>query len=76
MRPDIKVDLKERIEEVKAHCEREIARITEEAEREDKNRANFTTADDLHNLYCNLQNAGFDAQQAWELIKIMVSKAM
>lgn len=74
MKPDIKADLKARIESAKAYCDSEIARMTEEAERADKNENVRTAARDLRDLYLNFINEGFTEQQAWELIKILVAK--
>ena len=74
MRKDIESRLTSQIENAKAYCNDEIARMTEEAKREDKHARFCEVADDLYALYTQYICVGFTHEQAWELIKISVAK--
>ena len=75
MRREIEANLKADIERAKANYENEIAMMTEQAEKFEKDRLFYKGADDLYCLYRNYIDVGFTDEQAWELIKILVSKA-
>lgn len=74
MRREIEANLKADIERAKANYENEIAMMTEQAEKFEKDRLFYKAADDLYCLYRNYIDVGFTDEQAWELIKILVSK--
>ena len=74
MRKDIATNLASQIKSAKAFCESEIARMTEEAEQNDKSETYRVAAHDLHELYNNFIYEGFTEEQAWELVKIVTAK--
>ena len=76
MREDIKANLASQIEAAKVFCDSEIARMKEEAKREDKLASFQTSAIDLRTLYEKFIDVGFTPEQAWELIKIIVIKGV
>jgi hypothetical protein len=74
MKPTIKTYLDSQIESAKACCENEIARMTEDAERANRSEETRDAACALYELYTHFIDAGFTAEQAWELVKITVAK--
>lgn len=74
MRPEIKRELQAQIESARAYCESEVARLTEQAEINDKSKTSWSAAAQLHELYDNFTTVGFSEEQAWELIKIVASR--
>ena len=76
MRREIEANLKADIERAKANYENEIAMMTEQAEKFEKDRLFYKGSDDLYCLYRNYIDVGFTDEQAWELIKILVSKGV
>lgn len=74
MKRTIKANLDSQIESTKAYCESEIARMTDAAERENLREECRDRAYELYELYNSFLDAGFTAEQAWELVKIMVAK--
>lgn len=74
MRKEIETTLAARIENAKALYEDEVARVTNEAKREDKHVTFCEAASDLYALYTEYTLVGFTHEQAWELIKILVAK--
>ena len=60
--------------EIAKRLNAEISHLKEVAEQDSRMLDFGQAASDLYNLYCAFIDAGFTEQQAWEIVKISISK--
>lgn len=58
---------------MREECEAEISRMTEEVSTNERMESYDKCATELHAQYTSFVNAGFTEEQAWELVKTIVS---
>lgn len=65
--------IENRAAEMRNSCEEEISRMTEEVKVEEQKETNRKTAAGLYDIYQSYIEAGFSKEEAWELVKILMS---
>ena len=74
MKKEMKTMLDANISDVKNRCEVEVNNLIEQAKVEDKQLSLQEAAHDIRFLYDSFVEAGFSEEQAWEILKIQLSK--
>ena len=74
MKKEIRATLDANISDVKKRCEAEVTNLIESAKTDCKKIAIQEAACDIRFLYDSFVEAGFNEEEAWEILKIQLSK--